>query len=300
MSILNTASDGYFNVLIVLYKAACRFGPLPKDELIQICSAGPDSDTKRLGETLNRWTQLGLFDSKEEKIVIADNLLLPARRGKSVCPDPGQLPGLLRDILFREQNNQRFWDREGSLSADLNRGLAFLLAQDIYLIFNANRETIEHLERQQVIDEEKRVLQNDVRWNGLRSWGRYLGFLWVGEGYWVDPTQALSEELPDIFAENSELTAADFVQRVGTVLPVLDSGNYRRQIEEVLDPAQWNRPAREHLLSTSLSRALWRLHASNTLALEKRSDTGDSRTLQGRNGREWLTFTHIRLVEQEP
>ena len=299
MSILNTASDGYFNVLIVLYKAVCSYGPLTKDELIQICSAGPNGDTKRLGETLNRWTQLGLFDSKDEKIAVADNLLIPAKRGKSSCPDPGQLPRLLRDILFREQNNQRFWDREGSLSADLNRGLAFLLAQDIYLIFNANRETIEHLERQQVIDEEKRVLQNDVRWSGLRSWGRYLGFLWVGEGYWVDPTQALTEELSGIFADNSELTAVDFVQRTGTVLPVLDGGNYRCQIEEVLDPAHWNRPARESLLSTSLSRALWRLQASNTLIMEKRSDTGDSRTLQGRSDREWLTFTHVRLAQEE-
>ena len=299
MTVLNIANDGYFNVLIALYKAVCYLGPMSKDELIRVCSAGPDSDTKRLIQTLNRWTQLGLFVEQEEQITVAHDLLLPASRGKSSCPDPGQLPRLLRRILFREQNNQRFWDREGTLCADLTRSLAFLLAQDIYSAFNANLETIEELERLQVADEDKRILQNNVRWNGLRSWGRYLGFLWAGEGFWIDPTQALTEELPRIFDSNSELTADDFVQRAGTVLPVLDGGNYRCQVEEVLNLAQWSRPAREQLLSTSLSRALWRLRAANSLAMEKRADTGDSRTLQGRNGREWLTFTHIRLVQGE-
>lgn len=299
MSVLNIASDGYFNVLIALYKAICRFGPLSRKDLVYICSVGPDSDVKRLNQTLNRWIQLGLFVEQEEKITVADDLLLSASRGKQKCPDLRDLPGLLRRVLFREQNNQRFWDRERTLSADLTRGLAFLLAQDIYSAFNANREAIEHLERQQLTDKEKYVLQNDVRWNGLRSWGRYLGFLWIGEGYWIDPTQALTEDLPLVFNNNSELTVADFVQRVGTVLPVLDDGDYRHQMETALDPAEWSRPAHEHLLSTSLSRALWRLRAANILVLDKRSDTGDSRTLQGRNSREWLTFTHLRLVQEE-
>ena len=42
MTILNTASDGFFNVLIVLHRTLATHGPMDEERLIRLCSPGPD------------------------------------------------------------------------------------------------------------------------------------------------------------------------------------------------------------------------------------------------------------------
>ena len=288
MSILNIQSDGFFNVLIVLHRTLATHGPMDKDRLIRLCSPGPDDDVTKIRQTLLRWTQLGLFKATENDKLKLDKL----------DKDTGRLPTICRRLLFTDENNQRFWDNEGTRAADFTRALAFILAQDIYVNEFRTHPQVQALEQRQFRDEARRLLQNDVRWNGLRFWGDYLGFFWVDQRRWPDPTAAIREELHEVFGKQNELPAQDFITRLGERLPVLDGGRYRLEIEAVLEPAEWQPPTRPDLLSTSLSRALWRLsRPGGSLRLEKRADAGDGRTLQRSGGREWQAFTHV-LLEQ--
>ena len=287
MTILNTASDGFFNVLIVLHRTVAKYGPMERERLLKLCSASPNDDGKRLRATLLRWTQLGLFkESVDGKIALDE-----------ADQNPEDLPSICRRLLFSETNNQNFWDSKGTLAADFTRGLGFILAQDIYAHEFSSHPAVQALEQKQVRDEGRRILQNDTRWNFLTFWGDYLGFFWVDHRRWPDPTVALRDELPAVFGTYDELPATDFVSRVAGHLPVLDGGRYRHEVEETLHPSEWRRPARADLLSTSLSRALWRLsQPGGTLRLEKRADAGDTRTLQRADGREWTSFSHALLT----
>ncbi len=288
MTILNTASDGLFNVLIVLHRTLATHGPMDKDRLIRLCSPAESPNKDQVGQTLRRWTQLGLFRAMENDKLTLDKL----------DKNPEQLPAICRRLLFSDENNERFWDNEGARAADFTRALAFILAQDIYVNeFSTHRE-VQVLEQDQFRDEARRLLQNDTRWNGLRFWGDYLGFFWEDQRRWPDPTAAIREELPEIFGKQNELPAQDFITRLGERLPVLDGGRYRLEVEAALEPAEWQPPTRPDLLSTSLSRALWRLSRSGgPLRLEKRADAGDGRTLQRAGGRDWQTFTHVLLAQ---
>jgi len=287
MTILNTASDGFFNVLIVLHRTLAIHGPMDEDRLIRLCSPGEPPNKDQLGQTLRRWKQLGLFKSGE------NNKLTLDKADKA----PEQLPTICRRLLFSEENNQRFWDNEGTLAADFTRALAFILAQDIYVNEFSAHHRVEALEQRQFRDEARRLLQNDTRWNGLRHWAKYLGFFWEDQRLWPDPTAAIREELPEVFGKQDELPAQDFITRLGERLPVLDGGRYRLEIEAVLEPAEWQPPTPRGLLSTSLSRALWRLsRPGGPIRLpDPRSDAGDGRTLQRAGGRHWQTFTHVLL-----
>lgn len=292
MTVLNIANDGYFNVLIALYRAVYTFKPMDKETLISSCSAGDD---ERLKNTINRWLQLGLFVEKENKIILSEDYEKPIKRNKDLTNR--DICKMLRKVLFKEENNNNnFWSSSKSLSADLTRGLSFLLAQDIYDANISSHSNIQSIEQKQVTNEDYRILQNDVRWNGLRSWGIYLGFLWKGNKLIPDPTRALYEELDIIFKKVETFSSTDFIIRIAEVLPVLDGGKYRCQVEEILDQSNWKKPDREDLLSTSLSRALWRLRQRGVLKFENRSDAIESRTLQRSDGKDWLKFTHISYV----
>lgn len=288
MTILNTASDGFFNVLVVLHRTLATHGPMGRDRLLELCSPGANDDAKRLRETLTRWTQLGLFKtSKDGELSL-----------EKAYSDPERLPFACRRLLLSETNNHNFWNNTDTLAADFTRALAFILAQDIYANEFSNHAQIQALEQRQVRDEVRRVLQNDVRWNGLRFWGDYLGFFWVDQRRWPDPTSAVREELSEVFGSQNVLTAPDFVTQLSERLPVLDGGRYRLEVENALDAEEWQPPSRPDLLSTSLSRALWRLsQPGGPIRFEKRADAGDGRTLQRSGGREWQTFTHVLRPE---
>jgi hypothetical protein len=292
MSVLNTASDGYFNVLIVLYRAIVTFGKMPSERLLSLCAAG--GDNARLRQTLNRWTELGLFIEDGGEIGLAPDIdsIVKKRNGSSAA---AALPALIRRIIFRPENNERFWDSTGSRCADLTRGLAWLLAQSIYSLDFGSHGVVERLEAQQIADRKHWIIQNDVRLKGLLSWGRYLGFLWHSEKSIVDPTSAIRGDLPLIFGNDRELTASVLIDRIAQEIPVLDQGKYRSAVEKSLNPAHWQGSPRPEVLSTALSRALWRMDAARILVLNARADAKDSRVLQRSGEREFRRFTHARL-----
>lgn len=289
------SSDGLFNVLIVLVRASVRLGPRPRQELLRACGADlAIVDPKQLNQTLIRWTELNLFESVDGIVTIAE----PHRGllGKNADGAESRLCKIVRRIALAPENNVRFWASEENRSADLSRGLSWILAQNVYTVDTASHAKIEPLENDQISDLSKRILQNDTRWNGLRTWMVYLGFGRPGAQVTIDPTEALRDVLPEIFDGQSTLFSVDFVEKAAEILPVLDGGNYRKKMEEILNPSVWEAPT-EGRVSTSLSRAIQRLELEGFIAAEQRSDTEGGIILQGAGGRSWREMTHIRLLK---
>lgn len=288
-------SDGLFNVLIVLVRASVRLGPKPRQDLLRACGAELNMvDPKQLNQTLTRWTELGLFEAAEGGTTIAE----PYRGilGKSADVAEARLRKIVRMIALAPENNARFWESEENKSADLSRGLAWILAQNIYTIDTSSHAKIQPLENDQISDLSKRIFQNDTRWNGLRTWMVYLGFGRPGAQVTIDPTDALRDVLPEIFDGQTTLSAGEFVSRAATILPVLDGGRYRIQMEKILNPTVWGAPV-DGRVSTSLSRGIQRLEREGVIAAEQRSDTEGGIVLQGTGSQVWREMTHVRLLK---
>lgn len=293
MSVLNQASDGLYTVLIVLVRAIVRLGPRNREDLILACGGAVDVvDTSQLTQTLNRWTELGLFGQEDGSVTITE----PYRSGLGKTADDAEarLPRIVRTVAMLTENNERFWEREKSRSADLSRAVAWMLAQDVYAL-DGNVKKLAVLEEAQIVDSAKQTIgKNDTRWNGLKAWMLYLGFARDGMQWVVDPTEALRDALPDIFGSSRELPGPAFIERAASVLPVLDGGAYRTQVEASLKDRAWPRP-RAGLLSSSLSRAIQRLDREGAITLANRSDTEGVVTLTGTNMRTWREVSHVAL-----
>ncbi|WP_067105518.1 protein DpdG [Sphingopyxis granuli] len=297
MTILNRPSDGLYNVLIILVRAAVRFSPRDTEQLLAACGSMIDSfDAGHLGRTLTRWTSLGLFEVGKDTFAIAE----PYRAILGTKPDVAEarLPDVARRLVLKEENNARFWDAEGAQSADFSRGAAWMLAQDVY----AMPSTVagwESLAARQIADPRTTtIIQNDTRWNGLRAWMPYLGFARDAGSWNIDPTEAVRDTLPDIFGSAKILLAGEFVGRLSEAVPILDGGKYRREVEAALKDGIWPRP-NEGSVSTSLSRALQRLDREGSLKLEQRSDAGEGISLTGRAGKRWRDVSHINFVAKK-
>ncbi len=296
MSLLNLPSDGLYTVLIVLVRALVRLGALPRGDLLVACGSGLDAvDPKQLNQTLARWTQLGLFATEGEQVALA-----PAHAsalGKTSEQAEAHLPKVARTLVLLPENNARFWGAEASKAADLCRGLSWLLAQDVYSINTSNHDAIAAMEIEQ-LTEARCVFQNDTRWTGIRAWMPYLGFARDGARMTVDPTVAVRDALPEVFDMGPTLTAVQFIEGLAKVLPVLDGGKYRKDVEEVLSPVRWRKPP-DGQVSTSLSRALQRLEFEGLIALGRGSDAKEGITLTGVDGRKWREVTTVSQLESK-
>mgnify|MGYP000907420837 CR=1 FL=1 len=290
MTVLNLANDGLFNVLIVVIRALVRFGHRNRDELIIACGGGLGTiDAKMISNTINRWTELGLL--LEINGVVSINEKYIKALGKAPDVAESRLPKLAVTVAFLPENNDLFWEQQKSRSADLSRGIAWMLAQDIYTL-DTKGDKLEDLQFKQIADMNQKIVANDTRWNGLKSWMLYLGFARDSGQWTVDPTKAIRDFLPEIFAQSRELSGPDFVQSAAKILPVLDGGSYRTQVEQALKESAWPRtPAGR--ISTSLSLAVQRLGREGTIILEKRSDAVGVVTLSGTNGSVWRDVSHV-------
>ena len=130
-------------------------------------------------------------------------------------------------------------------------------------------------------------ISNSTRWNAFQRWACSLGFAWRSpSGRLVpDPTPAVRDSIPAIFESESTLDGQSFVTALGVHLPVLESGPYRRFVEE-----NWSRPSESGgVLSTATTDALRRLEASRHLTFEDQADA--PRVTRG----DGSTFSHVSM-----
>jgi hypothetical protein len=292
MTVLNQASDGQVNTLITLVRASVRFGPRSRADLLAMCGAELEIvDRAKLTGSFLRWSELGLFETVDDLTALSEPYR--SRLGSDVTKVEARLPAIAREIVLLPENNARFWEQENSRSADLSRGLSWMLAQDVYALDTSSHDAIEALEAVQVRDLTKRMLKNDTRYNTLKSWMSYLGFGREGSLFVVDPTEAVRGALDGVFDGATPLPARAFLAKISEVLPVLDAGVYRLRVEETLKDSAWE-PAAEGVLSTSLSRAIERLVDAGELEFDQRDDNEEGLQLTGVGGRRWRTFPYIR------
>ena len=294
MTIVNYANDGLYPELIVLARAVADMGPIDPEELVKMCSVDTPA---RIRGALSRWSQLGLFESQKDGIVLSKRFAGKKRETSDMLTN--RLPGICRELILAQEHCLPLWGaEEAGISADFVRGIAWLLAQDIYQFPTTwNGDGAEAVEQRQITGR-KTIIQNDVRWNGLRFWARYLGFA-TGDNvtFLIDPTGAIGAELAMLFDDRSAISALDFVEKLAQRLPVLDFGAYRKEIEAALNQDSWKPPAPHHL-SMSLSFALRRLELAGRISLEQQADAAHALSLTGRSYRTWKRFTHVRLAEQ--
>jgi len=295
MSILNRPSDGLVSVLISIYKVLAEHNALSRDDIKNIIAPGNVPELQ-VSQTLTRWTQLGLFDKNESTYSI--NTSYAPKLSQLSDDSLRHLPTKLHSIVFKKENNENFWDAANSKSADFSRGISWLLAQDVYSFPTNSHKTVAKIEGEQ-IDLSMQMLQNDTRWVGLCQWAEYLGFAWGSKTLVIDPTVAIRENLPAIFSGYTTMTATLFLETLAKILPVIDFGDYRQKVEDILNQQVWSRPPKL-FLSTSLSRAMKRLELSGHLSLEYQSDTGESYRLLRQQTQEWgRSFTHVSWLKSE-
>lgn len=293
MTILNNTSDGLPPELLVLFRAVAYQKKIQSDDLIQIClpSAVVETNVRaRLRGSLLRWTQLGLFSDIDGEISLDERFL--KNKKETINDLVTRLPEFCRRRVFTEENSLPVWG-DSSSSADFCRGIAWLLAQNIYGFPTTWDGCVDSLLNEQMLNG-KETIKNDTRWTNLRFWARYLGFA-TGDSnsFQIDPTVAIKETLPRIFGNERELSAKNFIDVLSVHLPVLDFGVSRLEIEKNLNKATWSTLG-DGQLSMSLSLALRRLDLNGAITLTGKADAiGTSFQLTGRNYRKWIGFEAV-------
>jgi hypothetical protein len=298
MSILNRTNDGFWGVLLIQYHLVNKSRSIKKEDLIEKCAPG-SIEKKDSANTLKKWIELGLFNEiKNDDIV---NIQIPEsyqlKKNTSYLDIVKRLPKILRQIIFSKQNNEKFWDTEKAKSADFTRALCWILSQNIYEVKTTTTE-IEKLEDRQLKDAPILLFQNTTRWPAMAEWMLALGFAWQSKKapqIEIDPTIAIQQSLIDVFKNNKTLAVQDFLERLSDVLPVIDTGSYRLEVEKKLDHKEWNLPKSKYL-STSLSRALKRLDADNLVIFEVKADSQKNIVnLTAQFNKSWGEITHVSL-----
>ena len=194
MSILNRPSDGLFNVLITLVRCLVTYGPMPAEKLINLCAPPSVCDQARANQTMTRWIELGfLAKGDADEIALADeysgSLTKKSHSNQAIA-------GVLREVVFSESNNKRFWNEEKNRSADFTRAVSWMLAQDVYGFQPTSHETVQEVEFSQ-LGKKVAAFTTDVRWPGFKSWASFLGFGSSGRHpsglFVVDPTTAIRD-----------------------------------------------------------------------------------------------------------
>lgn len=292
MSILNRPSDGLFNILIAALRCLLVHGAMPRDKLLNVCSPPSAVDgQEQAGQTINRWVQLGLLKDESGKVSIDTKQSKHISKGKS---DNAMLARVIRKLIFLPENNERFWESENNRAADFTRAVSWMLAQDVFSFDMVGHADVQRLEIEQ-LGQDCAAFKNDTRWTGFKSWATFLGFGWIGRFpsnvFVIDPTDAVRDSLPDIFEKAKELQQGEFLGKLAAALPVVDGGTYRAQVEEKIDLKEWAAPG-EGEISTSLSRALMRLHEAGEIVLDDRADA-KKRSLLGRGKRRTRNISHV-------
>ena len=293
MSILNQASDGLPNVMLVLYDVLFRSTkPIERDDLLEtVAPKGvAHDDGKQARQTLNRWIELGLFVQGEGGIDLA---LRPKGRVESDVEMIAQARTAARTRVMDPSNNPDLWATDSARAADFTRSISWVLAQDVYRPLYSN---LEALERDQLVDGTVAMMQNNTRRSGLKAWGQFLGFLRpvLKSEIEVDPTVAIRDVLPELMKEGESLPVVDFLEQLANVLPVLDGGVWCRLVRDKLKPNALPSMSQGQL-SRSLSRALLNLMRNEEIFLENRADTRSGVVLTGQAGvRTDLRFSWIR------
>jgi hypothetical protein len=295
MTLLNRTSDGLLSVFLVLRRALLAYGPLAREDLLDLCGpagaierGGPISSTL-LWMTLRRWEQLGAFAETSGKLRVSGGLEAVA------MDDVEGIRDRLLDLILRPENSGPISadqnDTDATRAADLTRALAWALAQDPYqLISLAGGGDLVSFARDQAVQPD--IFANETRWPAFQEWAHFLGLAIPGLGkalIIIAPTRAIRSRLRK--ASTAPVPIMDFLRELAERLPIFDGGSYRLALE-----GQVGRPWRStapNEISPTLSLALLQLRHEGALRMVNLADASIRMTLLGRGGRALESVTHV-------
>lgn len=197
---------------------------------------------------------------------------------------------MIRTAVFDPAINTDPWGQLGG-ARDLTSALAWFLtfsASEAPIKNEGDPRSAEVLQARDFGPREqgKWPIANNNRWNAFRYWACSLGFAWIDPKDRIipDPTPAMRDAIPKAFGTEKSLTADEFLSRISELIPVLDSGSYRRFIE-----TNWNRRKSDRAqLSAPLSFAIRRLKLEGVIDWDDRHDAPRRAMNDGR------LFSHIK------
>ena len=289
MPILNNTSDGFANILIILSKFILRHGPQKKDNLLSIFTEGITDGNQSVRKTLNRWIQLDLFKENNEEISFSDeaNKIFDKIDEKNLIT-------IIRRITFLKKNNLKLLESEGSLSGDFSTGASWLLSQPLNMEIGTYFKNM----TSQITDENKRPVSNSLRFNRLLEYMKILGFVsGRNTDLIIDPTKAIKDELPYIFQNEQILSAQNFLDNLSNLIPVLDFGIFRKEIDDYLR-SDVLKKTNDLELSASLSFGLFRLEQDRTITFERKGDAEKAFNFSEifKNSNLTPSFTHVNFL----
>ncbi|CNK94596.1 protein DpdG [Yersinia frederiksenii] len=272
MSIINNANPGSGLILLPLIERVLQSSqePLSPDTLIARYRPDnlPANDNAwgKFKENLNYWCNFGLWSMRHGKILpleggerpLANRLLACAIDS---CRENGVASGNECEPLWRVLScllslTQHSLGGQEPLSPTIitNKVHKWLPGETI----NTNTEKL------------------------VREFGRFLGFLELmpDGNYVTDPTRAIQYFLPEIFGNTHSLPAKIFVANMAEVLPMMDGGQFRKTVHDVMQQQKdWSAPNGDNIC-TSTSIALQRLETSKQIILNTGSDDENVISLQ--------------------
>lgn len=290
MSIINNAHAGSSVLMLRLidtYLISIKPKTASKQKIEEICKPEnlpkTDNARKKFLSNLNFWIEQGLWFEKDGEISISDEFATESNlsaRVLKICIDN------CRDNDVTDKNNTTI--------EPFLRCVACLLAQDKFAFggqtINSGQGGID-LAINDYLPQYLAI--NKTNEGGvLRDYSRFLGFIEPIEkdAFILDPTRAILPVLPSVFSSNDVLGINTFIDNLANVLPVLDRGAFRTQVEKLMLDKGWEPPSPNEV-SASLSHALERLEVAEVIAMSQRSDDKNQMSLKTLNNRSVGTIT---------
>jgi hypothetical protein len=284
MTLLNNASNGDYSILRNLVKIIAAYdNSISKNKLTSICGEGivfaaqKKLDKKYINDTLSTWQKFGLIVVQEDVVTIPKEYLEAAFKKNIFNEQAFKL--LLINILYLPENNKDFWSNEGGGSDDFTRGSVYLFARDI---FNPNFQTNEG---------DLNIILNGNRRSALIRWMYALGLM--NSANVADPTILLKSFISNEIS-SAEYNITDFISELADRYPVLDSGSYRKSLEEKLTGPTY-KLLDQNQLSISLSLALKRARNQGLIELINKADSSKI-TLTEKGSKVGSSFSHIKVL----
>lgn len=283
MAIINNAHPGsQINLLCLIYRVLHRSpNKYNLEELYNTCRPEEllwkNDHKKRFRENFNFWKKESwrLWAEDENQ-----KLYLTEQNGGSASTR--DVANLVRDKFF-EEIDENFLEPENKEVAQLYRSLAFILSLHLFAPFGGESLTVKKLDaklQDLFIDYQL----NDSEKAYFLEYCHFLGFLEIKSAthqetqYVVDPTEAVKSVLEKIFVDRTHMAIRDFIRALSGLLPVLDGGYYKSNVENYLESKN-SMTFNSNQISAALSHALQRIYHMGIIKFEVLSDDRNAMSL---------------------
>lgn len=293
MSFINNAHPGsQINLLCLVFRTLFENpGKYGVEELKNYCAPerifSSNDHKKRFADNLSFW-----MDGPIKMWGLDENNLLTLRTDdKLVGSKPTDVAHHLRKALMKVKFTDILAERDEYGASKAIRTFAYILTQDKFSIFRTalNKSSLDS----SFANNFAQYSLNDSEKSYFIEFCNFLGISEkVGAEDYVDPTRMISSFLSDLFEENTDLAASNFIQKLSSLVPIIDFGEHNTVVRNAIG----SNLSRPNDLSINLSHALYRLNLDQVIKFSRISDDANPVVLNLPDGRtesiSTVTYTH--------